>query len=115
MSLTWSPFTGDGPEEQSEVMRLKQTPFNLKRPTPTSLLTPAAAQVIPVGGSLLELLDLLSHGHVDRLLLHLPLAALRQVEGFGHCGTTRRPGLKRKTGGVTRAQLNQGTAVELDS
>lgn len=70
--------------------------------SPTSLLTHAAAQVVALWRSLLELLDPLGHGHVGGLLLRrrLPLVARRQVEGFGHRGTAKRSGLRQKAGGA---------------
>lgn len=53
----------------------------------TSGLTPAAAQMVTIRSSFLELCDLLSHWHISLWFFPLSLGALRQVEGFGNCGT----------------------------
>lgn len=96
VSLRWSPFTGDGPNQQlnpchSYTLTPKILSLNVVkkkwRHIHTSLLTPATAQMVAVRGPFLKLLYLLSHGHIDRWLLHLSLVTLWQVEGFGHCGT----------------------------
>lgn len=60
---------------------------NHQHPLHTSLVALAAAQMVAVRGSFLELLYLLSQWHVGRLFLHLSLVACRQVEGLGHGGT----------------------------
>lgn len=82
------------------------------RPTLTSLLTPAAAEVVALRCSLLKLLDPLSHGHVDGLLLcRLLLAARRQVERFGHGGATVRSGLRwRSRGKLLRLHVTTAMA-----
>lgn len=53
----------------------------------TSLLTSTTVHMVAGGGSLLELLDLLGHGHISARLFRLSLVACWQVERFGHCGT----------------------------
>lgn len=87
MSFSLSPFAAAGPKGPREQVRrdLAQRSARLDEPL-TSLLTPSAAQVVAVWGSLLELLDGLSHGHVGSRLLRLPLVAGGQVEGLRHGG-----------------------------
>lgn len=84
-------------------------------PRPTSLLTPAAAQVVALRRSLLKLLDLLGHGHVDRLFLcRFLLVARRQVERFGHCGAAKCSGLRWKAGGAAQALRHDCHGAEVN-
>lgn len=87
VSFKCSPFTGDGPDKNHHTFNsvIEQSKTNLiKNQLHTFLLTPATAQVVALRGAFLELLYLLSHGHVRLRLLHLSFVAPRQVKGFGH-------------------------------
>lgn len=103
VSLRWSPFTGDGPDKvmwqfffklyigETCLWQRKQTH------TTTSFLTLATAKMVAIRSSFLELLNLLSNGYISRCLFQLFPVAHWEVEGFGHCGTSRSFSLKRIT------------------